>query len=133
MGIPLGGGHRAGVMEVSLLHSVWLACEGTSLHSFALYFWHKAFVNSPQHIIKVFTLLQFLTSLSTRKIIFRNSAFLNTLSSTTRGALSSISLTTERVPPLRILLPTFFFLLNLHCMPLYCILLFIICSSWLLL
>ena len=85
MGIPLGGGHRAGVMEVSLLHSVWLACEGTSLHSFALYFWHKAFVNSPQHIIKVFTLLQFLTSLSTRKIIFRNSAFLNTLSSTTRG------------------------------------------------
>ena len=112
MGIPLGGGHRAGVMEVSLLHSVWLACEGTSLHSFALYFWHKAFVNSPQHIIKVFTLLQFLTSLSTRKIIFRNSAFLNTLSSTTRGggALSSISLTTERVPPLRILLPTFFFI-----------------------
>ena len=96
-------------VEVSLLHSVWLACEGTSLHSFALYFWHKAFVNSPQHIIKVFTLLQFLTSLSTRKIIFRNSAFLNMLSSTTRGgALSSISLTTERVPPLRILLPTFF-------------------------
>ena len=67
MGIPLGGGHRAGVMEVSLLHSVWLACESTSLTFFCI--WHEAFVNSPQHFFKVFKLLQFLTSLSTQKLL----------------------------------------------------------------
>ena len=65
------------------------------------------------------------------RIIFINLAFLKMLSTTTRGALSSISLTTERAPPLRILLPTFFVL---HFMPLYCILLCIIIinCSWLL-